>query len=379
MPEGLVASERPDPLNPSDWRWIGAPHVYTATMDTELSVGRPLVGHDWAVAHLIDVATPDPGPAWSRLRHAYLLTGARHIGRSTLAGQLAGTLLCREPTGTACGVCADCTSFAGGNHPDFLLVDPTTTDGEPDRDGGVLRAEQADAVLHFTVMKPFQSRFRVVLIRELQRATPAFANHLLKTFEEPPAAALLLATATNTSAILPTLVSRCQTLKLRPSSRDTLRTALQTRWGAEPERADLLSRLAQGRMGWAVLQLEDARMWQRRDRNRALATDLAASSIPERLARADALAVRSSPAQLQEQVDFWLWWWRDVWLIQHDLADGCVNVDCEDELESLAARVRATDVTAFLQRLERAIQQMRANVNGRLVMTSLMIHMPMAA
>ncbi len=351
-------------------------------MDTELSVGRPLVGHDWAVAHLIDVATPDPGPeppAWSRLRHAYLLTGARHIGRSTLAGQLAGALLCREPTGTACGACADCTSFAGGNHPDFLLVDPTTTDGEPDRDGGVLRAEQADAVLHFTVMKPFQSRFRVVLIRELQRATPAFANHLLKTFEEPPAAALLLATATDTSAILPTLVSRCQTLKLRPSSRDTLRTALQTRWGAEPERADLLSRLAQGRMGWAVLQLENARMWQRRDRNRALATDLAASSIPERLARADALAVRSSPAQLQEQVDFWLWWWRDVWLIQHDLADGCVNVDCEDELESLAARVRATDVTAFLQRLERAIQQMRANVNGRLVMTSLMIHMPMAA
>jgi DNA polymerase-3 subunit delta' len=292
---------------------------------------------------------------------------------------LAGALLCREPTGTACGACADCTSFAGGNHPDFLLVDPTTTDGEPDRDGGVLRAEQADAVLHFTVMKPFQSRFRVALIRELQRATPAFANHLLKTFEEPPAAALLLATATDTSAILPTLVSRCQTLKLRPSSRDILCTALQTRWGAESERADLLSRLAQGRMGWAVLQLENARMWQRRDRNRALATDLAASSIPERLARADALAVRSSPAQLQEQVDFWLWWWRDVWLIQHDRADGCVNVDCEDELESLAARVRATDVTAFLQRLERAIQQMRANVNGRLVMTSLMIHMPMAA
>ena len=291
----------------------------------------------------------------------------------------AGALLCREPAGKACGTCADCTSFTGGNHPDFLLVDPTTPDGEPDRDGGRLRVEQADAVLHFTVMKPFQSRFRVVLIRELQRATPQFANHLLKTFEEPPAAALLLATATDTSAILPTLVSRCQTLKLKPASREALCTALQTGWGTEPERADLLSRLAQGRMGWAVLQLEDARMWQRRDRNRALATDLAASSIPERLARADALAVRNSPAQLQEQVDFWLWWWRDVWLIQHDLANSCVNVDCGDELESLAARVRAADVTAFLQRLERAIQQMRANVNGRLVMTSLMIHMPMAA
>ena len=351
-------------------------------MNSALPAGRPLVGHDWAVAHLINAATPDSGReplSWSRLHHAYLLTGARHLGRSTLAGRLAGILLCRKATGTACGACADCTSFTGGNHPDFLLVDPTNTDGEPDRDGGLLRAEQADAVLHFTVMKPFQSRFRVVLIREMQRATPSFINHLLKTFEEPPAAALLLATATDTSRILPTLVSRCQTLKLRPSDRDTLRTALQTRWGADPERADLLSRLAQGRMGWAVLQLEDNRMWRRRDRNRTLAADLAAGSMPERLARADALAMRSTPAQLQEQVDFWLWWWRDVWLIQHNLADSCVNVDCEDELESLAARTRAADVTAFLQRLERAVQQMRANVNGRLVMTSLMLHMPMAA
>ena len=350
-------------------------------MDAELSASRPLVGHDWAVAHLIDVATPDPGPeppVWSRLRHAYLLTGARHIGRSTLASQLAGALLCRESTGTACGACADCTSFAGGNHP----VEPAKI-GETDRDGGSLRTEQADEILHFTVMRPFQSRFRIVLIRELERATHYFANHLLKAFEEPPAAALLLATASDTSAILPTLLSRCQTLKLRPSGRDILRTALQTRWGAEPEQADLLSRLAQGRMGWAVLQLEDARMWQRRDYNRSLASDLAAGSIPERLGRINDLIKDCTPAQLraqlQEQVGFWLWWWRDVWLIQHNLADSCVNVDCEDELESLAARVRAADVTAFLQRLERAIQQMRANVNGRLVMTSLMIHMPMAA
>ena len=83
--------------------------------------------------------------------------------------RLAGGLLCGTEVGRACGSCPDCLSFAGGNHPDFLLVDPSTTEGEPERDGGRLRVEQADEVLHFTVMKPFQSRFRIVLIHASQQ------------------------------------------------------------------------------------------------------------------------------------------------------------------------------------------------------------------
>ena len=97
------------------------------------------------------------------------------------------------------------------------------------------------------------------------------------------------------------------------------------------------------------------------------------------MAKANHLAQRNSSSQLVDKMNFWLWWWRDVWLIQHNLDDNCVNVDCERELHPLAARLQSADVMAFLQRLERAIRYMNANVNSRLIMTSLMLHMPMAA
>ena len=134
------------------------------------------------------------------------------LGKSTLARWLAQSLFCTGAEGDPCGTCRDCQAMRGGNHPDFLQIVPTDSQGQTNRLNGLLRVEQAEDIQHHAMLRPFQSKHRVILIRDLQLAHESFLNKLLKTFEEPPPAVVLLGTVTHASRLLPTLVSRCQLL-----------------------------------------------------------------------------------------------------------------------------------------------------------------------
>lgn len=312
------------------------------------------------------------------MRHAYLFLGKASLGKSTLARHLANVLLCPTGTDTACGTCPHCVAFQHQNHPDFLQVDPVDGQGQPDRRAGLLRVEQAEAILHHAHLRPFQSAFRIILIRDMQLAHPAFMNKLLKTFEEPPSAVILLATATEASRLLPTVVSRCQSLQLQPVPRTLMQAVLSRDYGVEAARADLLSRLAHGRMGWAIAHGQQEDMWEERNTTRALLTELVQGSVLVRLARVDDLA-RSRTASrhmIQGQIGFWLSWWRDVWLCQYNRQDACINIDCKADLEAAAQATDPDAVAQFLHRLEQAHHYVLSNVNTRLVLANLMLHMP---
>ncbi len=337
-----------------------------------------MFGHDWAITFLQRIATPAPDGHRERLRHAYLFLGEAALGKGTLARCFANVLLCPQGTDRACGTCPGCVAFRHQNHPDFLQVDPVDSQGQPDHRAGLLRVEQAEAILHHAHLRPFQSTFRIVLIRNMQRAHPAFMNKLLKTLEEPPAAVILLATATEANRLLPTVVSRCQLLPLRLVPSTLIQEVLVRHYGVDAPRADLLARLAHGRVGWAIAHSQQADMWAERNTTRELLAELVQGSVLVRLARVDELA-RSRTASrhvIQGQMEFWLSWWRDVWLCQYSRQDACINIDCMADLEATA---RATDpdaVARFLRRLEQAHHYVHSNVNARLVLANLMLHMP---
>ncbi len=345
------------------------------------SPSSAVIGHERILDFLRAVATPDAQGAYPRLRHAYLFTGAEALGKSTLAQRLAMALFCRRAQGDPCRECPACQAFRHGNHPDFLQVDPTDSQGRPRRRRGLLRAEQAEAIIHHTLLRPFQSPFRVILIRELHQAHPVFLNKLLKTFEEPPAAVVLLATAVNAARLLPTLVSRCQALPLRPLPTDLIHRALTQVFAMEEARAQLLARLAHGRIGWALSHAEDDRLEAARAQARSLASRLAFGSALTRLSAVHDLARRhpGDGRAVQTQVEFWSFWWRDVWLWQHGQEAACVNIDCLRDIQAAAQRTDAGSVTAFLARLEKAQAYLRQNGNVRLALTNAVLHMPAMA
>lgn len=328
------------------------------------STNWSIVGHEWAVQLLR--SSMDAG----RLPHAILIVGDPQVGKRTLALALASAINCEQPD-RPCGRCRSCAKIAHGTHPDVRLVEAES--GDRSREG-VLKIEQLRDVQRFVSLAPMESPFKVIILREFERATLPAANALLKTLEEPPPQVRLVLTSARPDALLPTIVSRCQTLQLRTLPLDQIRQALQERWLASPKQADLLARLSQGRIGWAVQRLTDGEVWEDRARRLADARTLPAKGAVDRLAFAEALSRKAS--DLQPTLAAWTSWWRDVLLVQHGCAAHVTNVDLLAEIDEAARLFSATDVRGFLARLEQAPEQINRNANSRLLLETLLLHMP---
>lgn len=344
----------------------------------------PIYGQPAAVHFLQQITQPvQVQPAEHREqrgpRHAYLLLGPRQIGKRTLGQVFAQALLCSDPTTRPCGVCRNCQLMQRGTHPDFRLLQPVNKAGEVDRLGGTLRVEQAAEVIHAVALRPMEARYKVFLIQDMHQANDSFANKLLKTLEEPPPTVIFCLTALDRSALLPTVVSRCQPMELRPVATQTIATALATQWQAEPVQAELLARLAHGRMGWAVQQLAEPEAQANRLTQLQGLWRLLQANALERLVVAERLASSLQGEQLFELVELWFTWWRDVLMVQSGCIDACCNIDQLDELRQQAQRLSESAVRNYLRSLQRIDGYLHHTINTRLALEVLLLQMPSPA
>lgn len=317
-----------------------------------------IVGHESAVQQLRQAALAGQ-PA-----HAYLFTGPPAIGKRTLATALARMLNC---TGEAppCGECRACRLIAAGRHPDVHIIGA---------DDAPIRIDQIRELQHDASLAPVEARWRVFLLPNVERATRAASNSLLKTLEEPPAHVVLLLTALDANALLPTVVSRCRTIPLRPLSIHEVQTALEEQWHVEPERAALLARLSGGRMGWAVTALEDSAILDRRQAEIDALTSLAGAGRVTRLEIAYRLS--RDEKHLAERLALWLSWWRDLMLVKAGPVDAVTNADHLPTLRSQADSCEQQQIAGTIRAIQRTIRQIDANVNSRLALEVLLLDMP---
>ncbi len=324
----------------------------------------PIFGHQWAVDLL------DRGLQANRLPHALLLAGPPQIGKRTLATALAAALICTAEH-KPCGQCRACRLVAQGVHPDVRLV--SADDSERGREG-VLKIDQIRALQREAALAPMEAPHKVFILRELERANLPAANALLKTLEEPPGHVVLLLTSARPHALLPTIISRCQVLALRSLPRQQVAEALVARWDATREQAELLARLADGCLGWAVQRLTDSQAWDERTRRLAEVRALTQQSRLQRLAYADELS--RTPAALLPTLALWTSWWRDVLLVQQGCAGSLRNVDLAGDLAREASRFDPGQVHRYLARLHAAPTQINQNANARLLLETLVLHIP---
>ncbi|HRK37923.1 MAG TPA: DNA polymerase III subunit gamma/tau [Burkholderiaceae bacterium] len=194
-----------------------------------------------------------------RLHHAYLFTGTRGVGKTTVSRILAKSLNCVGTDGqggitaTPCGVCPACTDIDSGRFVDYTELDAASNRG----------VDEVQALLEQAVYKPVQGRFKVFMIDEVHMLTNTAFNAMLKTLEEPPDYLKFVLATTDPQKVPVTVLSRCLQFNLRPMAPETvyehLVAVLQAEAvPAEPLALRLLSRAARGSMRDALSLTDQA-------------------------------------------------------------------------------------------------------------------------
>jgi DNA polymerase-3 subunit gamma/tau len=148
-----------------------------------------------------------------RLAHAYLLTGVRGVGKTTIARILARGLCCDTgPTASPCGECDHCVAIADDNHPDVTEVDAASKTGIDD----------VREIIDGARYAPVRARYRVWIIDEVHMLSRNAFNAMLKTLEEPPPEVVFVFATTDPQKLPTTIVSRCQRHDLRRVPTDVL-------------------------------------------------------------------------------------------------------------------------------------------------------------
>ncbi len=344
----------------------------------------------------------EPALSADQLSHAYLLVGPPHVGKMTLALNLAQSVNCLQGPGAPCGSCTQCSRIAAGHHADVRIVGVGRREKSPETggetDGGSGRADsRADSievprpgqstviginhvrdVLHQVNLKPFEGSRIVVIFDGAESLSEEAANALLKTLEEPPPQVIILLLTANEEALPSTILSRCQRLVLLPLSKEQLAERLVADHQAGAEEAERLARLSRGCLGWAISALKDPQVLEQQDAELDRLKEACEAGISLRFGYAAELATlfsrdRESAIQL---LYLWLRWWRDLMLIKEGVQEFVTNKDQLTELSLQATQLTTGGIVQVIKRLVHTIEALEHNANPRLTLEALMVGLP---
>lgn len=292
-----------------------------------------------------------------RLPGAMLLAGPAGVGKKKLALAVARALVCEAGGEEACNRCGACGRSAKNIHADVFLIEPATPTS--------IKIEQVRDAVDNILSRPFEGRARAFVIDEAHLMTEQASNALLKALEEPPRTSHVMLVTGSPQALLPTIRSRCQTLRVSALPSSIIEAYLRERSGLDAADAHLRASLSGGSLGQALAFEADAYRGMR-DGVLDLLEKLPGSNALVRLESAEWLEEQEVPALALAALRSLL---RDV----AALATGCdpstlLNVDVVARLERLARGPLAARALAICDAAGEAQEALRGNANKLLTM-----------
>lgn len=295
-----------------------------------------------------------------RLPHALLFTGLDGVGKLRTALALARVLNCESASlGDACDRCLSCRKMVSGNHPDLLLVE---------REGQFIRIDRIRDLQRRLRFRPLEGGKRVIVIHDAETMRTEAANALLKILEEPPPDNLFILTAPDSTALLPTIASRCLCLRFQPLTRTAIAAHLRAVHAVSPDRADLVASLAGGSLSRALTFLDEEELNRRRQ---LLETTARIKDVAPNEVLATAEKWSGDRGDLSEDLEWVKMWARDLLVAHLEAArtETLINQDLSGQLGAVAARFDSQDIPRLfdtLCALQRALRHQHLNKRSSL-------------
>lgn len=297
--------------------------------------------------------------------HAYILTGETGMGRKTLAEAFAMSLLCESDQPEPCEKCHSCIQFMTGNHPDMVYV-------KHSKPNSIGVDDVREQVINDVGIRPYNNGYKVYLIDEAEKLTVQAQNALLKTIEEPPSYAVILLITNNADAFLPTILSRCVVLKLKPLYDQVIEEYLTKNLMVDQKQAKIYTAFARGNLGRAIsLASSDSFMNMEETITRFLKA-LPEMSIVEMLEKLKMM--RDDNMNMDDCLDFMSLWYRDVLLFK---ATQDMNlIIFKDEyryIKEISDKSSFPGLDTVIQAIDKAKTRLHANVNFELTMELMLL------
>ena len=322
---------------------------------------QDIVGHDTIKEHFQKAIESH------KISHAYILSGEAGMGRKSLAHAFALTLLCEKGLIQPCMECHACRQVLSGNHPDLIHV----THEKP----GSIGVDDIREQINDTIsIRPYSSYYKIYIVDEAEKMTVQAQNALLKTIEEPPSYAVIILLTTNPDAFLPTILSRCVQLKLKPLRDSVIRDYLIGTMHIPESDAELYAAFARGNLGKAIRLAESEdfrRMYEELIRILKGIRTMDISELLENIRR-----LKDQDMDLHECLDFMQIWYRDA-LMFKVTKDANLLVFKEEftAINELSTAVGYEGFEHILQAIDKARIRLDANVNMELAMELMLLVM----
>ncbi len=302
-----------------------------------------------------------------KVSHAYIINGERFSGKEYIAKIFAMALQCERDGIEPCQECHSCRQALSDNQPDIIRV----THEKP----GSIGVDDIRAQINGDItIKPYSSPRKIYIVNEAEKMTVQAQNALLKTLEEPPAYAVILLLTSNVNAFLPTILSRCVVLNMKPVADEKVKKYLMEELRVPDYKADVCVAFARGNVGKAK-QLASSEDFEKvKEEALALLKYVQDMDVTEMIAAIRKIS--EYKLDVNDYMDILTIWYRDVLLFK---ATGDANhLVFREELSNIrrvAGRTSYEGIEKVIRSLEKAKSRLDANVNFDLAMELLLMNM----
>lgn len=301
-----------------------------------------------------------------KVSHAYIINGERNAGKEFIAKTFAMALQCEDRQDVEpCGECHSCKQALSGNHPDIIFI----THEKP----GTIGVDDIRRQINTDVaIKPYSGPKKIYIVSEGEKMTVQAQNALLKTLEEPPEYAVILILTDNVNTLLPTILSRCVVLNMKPVRDAQIKEYLMENMGIPDYKADICVAFARGNVGKARLLANSEEFDKVKEEAITLLKYIGEMELHEIVAAIK--KINEYKFDVNDYMDILSIWYRDVLLFKatHDVNHLIFREEIQ-HIRKVADKSTYEGIERIIDALEKSKQRLNANVNFELTMELLLL------